>query len=95
MKSWRGIYPASNKTASNQKNRCDRLLKFSKKIAVSGVKGKAKVAYATNNSKVKVSGGKISIAKGVKSGTKVKITVKVGATKNFNAYKKTITYVVK
>ena len=42
-----------------------------------------------------VSGGKISIAKGVKSGTKVKITVKVGATKNFNAYKKTITYVVK
>lgn len=67
----------------------------SKKIAVSGVKGKAKVAYATNNSKVKVSGSKISIAKGVKSGTKVKITVKVGATKNFNAYKKTITYVVK
>ena len=35
MKSWRGIYPASNKTASNQKNCCDRLLKFSKKIAVS------------------------------------------------------------
>lgn len=66
-----------------------------KKIAVTGVKGGAKVSYSTNNSKVKVSGNRISIAKGVKKGTKVKITVKVGATKNFNAYTKTITYTVK
>lgn len=66
-----------------------------KRIAVAGVKGGAKVAYTTNNNRVKVSGGKISIGKGVKSGTKVQITVKVGATKNFNGTKKTIVYVVK
>ncbi len=66
-----------------------------KKISVTGVKGKAKVSYATSNSKVKVSKGVVTIGKGVKKGTKVKITVKVAATANYKAYSKTITYTVK
>jgi hypothetical protein len=66
-----------------------------KKFAYSGVKESAKVTVTTNNSKVKVSGNKVVISKGVKSGTKVTITVKVAATTNYNAVTKKITYTVK
>lgn len=66
-----------------------------KKISVTGVKGKAKVSYATSNSKVKVSKGVVQVGKGVKKGTRVRITVKVAATANYKAYSKTFTYTVK
>jgi lipopolysaccharide export system protein LptA len=66
-----------------------------KKVSVSGVREKAKVTITTNNKKVKVSGSKVVISKGVKSGTKVTITVKVAATKNFKAVTKKIVYKVK
>ena len=45
--------------------------------------------------KVKVKNGKITVGKGVKKGTKVRITVKVAATKNYKAYSKSIIYKVK
>lgn len=66
-----------------------------KKVVVTGVKGKAKVSYSTNNSKVTVSKGVVKVAKGVKKGTKVQVTVKVAATKNYHSTKKVVTYVVK
>lgn len=64
-------------------------------ITVSGVKAKAKVTYKSANKKVKVKNGKITVGKGVKKGTKVRITVKVAATKNYKAYSKSIIYKVK
>lgn len=67
----------------------------SKRIYVSGVKGKAKVSYTTSNGRVKVSNGKVTVGKGVKKGTKVRVTVTVAATKNYNSYKKTVIYTVK
>lgn len=67
----------------------------SKRVYVSGVKGKAKVSYTTNNGRVKVSNGKVIVGKGVKKGTKVRVTVTVAATHNYKSYKKTVTYVVK
>lgn len=66
-----------------------------KKITVSGVKGKAKVTYSTNNNKVKISNGKIVVGKNVKKGTKVTISVKVASTKNYSAITKKLTYIVK
>ena len=69
--------------------------KTSKRVYVSGVKGKAKVSYTTNNGRVKVSNGKVIVGKGVKKGTKVRVTVTVAATHNYKSYKKTVTYVVK
>lgn len=66
-----------------------------KRIAVTGVKGSAPVKYTTNNTKVKISGGRVVIGRGVKKGTIVKITVKVGATANFNGYTKTVSYRVR
>lgn len=69
--------------------------KTSKRVYVSGVKGKAKVSYTTNNGRVKVSNGKVIVGKGVKKGTKVRVTVTVSATHNYKSYKKTVTYVVK
>lgn len=69
--------------------------KTSNRVYVSGVKGKAKVSYTTSNGRVKVSNGKVIVGKGVKKGTKVKVTVTVAATHNYKSYKKTVTYVVK
>lgn len=67
----------------------------SKRIYVSGVKGKAKVSYTTSNGRVKVSNGKVTVGKGVKKGTKVRVTVTVAATHNYKSYKKTVIYTVK
>ena len=67
-----------------------------KTIKVTGVKGEAKVTYTTSNpTKVSVKNGKVTVKKGVKKGTKVKVTVKVAATKNYKAYTKSVYYVVK
>ncbi len=49
-----------------------------------------------NHKKIEVSyAPKITVGKGVKKGTKVRITVKVAATKNYKAYSKSIIYKVK
>lgn len=66
-----------------------------KKVAVSGIKAKAKVTYTTNNKKVTVKNGKITVKKGVKKGTKVVITAKIASTKNYAAKTIKKTYVVK
>ncbi len=66
-----------------------------KKVAVSGIKAKAKVTYTTNNKKVSVKNGKIIVKKGVKKGTKVTITAKIASTKNYAAKTIKKTYVVK
>ena len=87
------IYYTINKAA--QKSVKVKVNASKKKITVSGVKAKAKVTYKSANKKVKVKNGKITVGKGVKKGTKVRITVKVAATKNYKAYSKSIIYKVK
>lgn len=87
------IYYTINKAA--QKSVKVSVNASKKKVTVSGVKAKAKVTYKSGNKKVTVKNGKITVGKGVKKGTKVRITVKVAATKNYKAYSKSIIYKVK
>lgn len=66
-----------------------------KTVKVTGVKGKAKISYSTNNGKVSVVNGRIIVKKGVKKGTKVRITVKVASSTNYKATSKPVIYTVR
>ncbi len=67
------------------------------KKALTVKKAKGKVTYKTNNKKVTVKNGKMTVAKGLKKGKtyKVKITVKAAGNKNYKSLNKSVTVKIK
>jgi uncharacterized Zn ribbon protein len=84
---------ASAKTASFKASALKKKA-VSTKITVSGVKDDAKVQYTCSSKYVTIKNGTVTLAKGTPKGT-YKVTVSIGATKNYKAVTKTISITVK